>query len=292
MWTDEATFTAAHERLAALLPGDGPPAERYESWRRSIRVPAERVERTVAAVIEEARLWTRRLVDLPAGEGVELETVRDVPWLAFCAYLGGLRSRISINVGLPKSAMELLHTTVHETYSGHHAERVCKDHALVRGRGLVEETLVSVPTPQSVVSEGLAELAPSMLLEGAGGAALAAVVHDEAGVELDLAHALAVERAAQPCRWAEVNAALLLYEAGVSDADARAYLLRWAMVSEQLADHLIRFLHEPTSRSYIIAYPAGRALCDAYVAGDPARFRHLLTEQVRVRDLRAAAAAS
>ena len=38
------------------------------------------------------------------------------------------------------------------------------------------------------------------LLEGEGGAALAATAHD-AGIELDLAHALAVERAAEPLEW-------------------------------------------------------------------------------------------
>ena len=48
-------------------------------------MPAEQVERTVAAVIEEARVWTRGLVDLPAGEGVVLEIVRDEPWLASTA---------------------------------------------------------------------------------------------------------------------------------------------------------------------------------------------------------------
>src|SRR5947208_5614104 len=49
-YTDEAVFTAAHERLEALLPGDGPLAEQYERWQDSIRVPTEQVERTVAAV--------------------------------------------------------------------------------------------------------------------------------------------------------------------------------------------------------------------------------------------------
>ena len=66
-YTDEAVFTAAHERLEELLPGDGPLAERYERWRNSILVPAEQIERLIAAVIEEARAWTRGLVELPAG---------------------------------------------------------------------------------------------------------------------------------------------------------------------------------------------------------------------------------
>ncbi len=282
--TDEAVFTAAHERLEELLPGDGPLAERYERWRNSSLVPTEQVERTVVAVIEEARAWTRGLVELAAGEGVVLEIVRDKPWLAFNYYLGDLRSRIAVNVDLSMSAIELLRLTIHETYPGHHAERSSKEHLLVRGRGLLEETLVLVPTPQSLVSEGIAERAPNVLLEGDGGAALAAVMHD-AGIELDLAHALAVERALEPCTWAEVNAALMLHDAGASKPEAQAYLERWALMTPKLAAHLIRFLTEPTSRTYVITYPAGRELCRSYVASEPDRFRRLLTEQVRVRDL-------
>jgi hypothetical protein len=283
-YTDEAVFTAAHERLEELLPGDGPLAERYERWQGSIRVPTELVEGTVAAVIEEARAWTRGLVELPDGEGVVLEIVRDEPWIAFCAYLGDLRSRISVNVDLPLSAFELLILTLHETYPGHHAERCCKEQLLVRGGGLLEETLVMVPTPQSLVSEGIAKVAQSMPLEGDSGAALASVTHD-AGIGLDLAHALAVERALEPCQWAEVNAALMLHDAGASKAEAQAYLERWGLLNPELAAHVIRFLTEPTSRTYIVTYPAGRELCRAYVAGEPERFRRLLTEQVRVRDL-------
>jgi hypothetical protein len=283
-YTDEAVFTDAHERLEELLPGGGPLAERYERWRNSILVPAEQVERTVAAVIEEARAWTRGLVELPAGEGVVLEIVRDEPWLAFNYYLGDLRSRIAVNVDLPTSALELLRLTIHETYPGHHAERSSKEHVLVRGRGLLEETLVLVPTPQSLVSEGIAERAPNVLLEGDGGAALAGVMHD-AGFELDLAHALAVERALEPCTWADVNAALMLHDAGASEAEAQAYLERWGLMTPKLAAHLIRFFTQPTSRTYVMNYSAGRELCRSYVAGEPERFRRLLTEQVRVRDL-------
>lgn len=283
-FTDEAVFTAAHEELEALLPGDGPLGERYLRWEGSLRVPAERVARTVAAAIEEARAQTHGLVDLPDGEAVALETVNDEPWMAFCAYLGDLRSRIAVNLDLPQSALDLLVLAIHETYPGHHAERCCKEHLLVRGRGLLEETLVLVPTPQSLVSEGIATLAPSILLEGEGGPALAAVSRD-AGVELDLDHALAVRRAHEPCVWAEVNAALLLHEHGASEAEVRAYLERWSLMSAELSAHLIRFLTEPTSRTYVLTYPAGHELCKAYVADEPERFRRLLTEQTRVGDL-------
>ena len=239
-YTDEAVFTSAHERLEELLLGDDPLAERYERWQDSIRVPTEQVERTVAAVIEEARAWTRGLVELPAGEGVVLEIVRDQPWWASCDYLGDLRSRIAVNVTLPLSAIELLILALHETYPGHHTERCSKEHLLVHRRGLLEETLVMVPTPQSLVSEGIAKVAQSMPLEDDGGA---------------------------------------------SEAEVHAYLERWGLMAPEWAAHMIRFFSEPTTRTYIHTYSAGRELCRSYVAGEPERFRRLLTEQVRVRDL-------
>jgi hypothetical protein len=239
-------------------------------------------------VIEEARAQTRDLVGLPEGEGVDLEIVRDVPYLAFCAYEGGLRSAIEVNVSLPMTALELLVLAMHETYPGHHAERCLKDSLLVQEGGLLEETIVLVPTPQSLIAEGIAKVAPDVLLDGPGGLALAAIVA-EVGVEFDLEHALAVERALEPCGWAEVNAALLFHEGGADGDEVRAYLEQWTLMSPELAAHLLRFFQEPTSRSYITTYLAGQELCRAWVAGEPERFRRLLTEQVRVGELLAAA---
>lgn len=286
--TDESVFAAAHDELDRLLPGDGPVAERHRSWEESIRVPGDAVERTVAAVIQEARRQTRAIVELPVGEDVAVEMVRDVPWLAFCEYLGDLQSSISVNVDLPISAIELLTLAIHETYPGHHTERCCKEQALVRGRGLLEETLVLVPTPQSMIAEGIATIAPALLLGGDGARALADVVRREARVDFDLGLALAVERALEPCRWANLNAALMLNDTRAEEAEVQAYLERWGLLPPEMAAHLVRFLQEPTSRTYIITYLAGRELTRAYVGADTARFRHLLTEQVCVGELLAA----
>jgi hypothetical protein len=68
-YTDEAVFTAAHEQLGELLPGDGSLAQRYQRWEDSIRVPTDQIEPAIAAVIEEARVWTHGLIELPDGEG-------------------------------------------------------------------------------------------------------------------------------------------------------------------------------------------------------------------------------
>src|SRR4029079_715934 len=95
--TDEAVVEAAHRGCAELRRGAGRLAERYESWRHSLQVPADRIEVTAAALIDEARAWARGVVELPEGERVDLEVVHDKAWLAFCEYQGGLRSQISMN---------------------------------------------------------------------------------------------------------------------------------------------------------------------------------------------------
>src|SRR5262245_55682759 len=283
-YTDEAVFAAAHARMSELLPGTAPLAERYREWQRSTRVPVDEIEHIAAAVIEQARAWTSGVVELPTEEGVVLEIVRDKPWLGVCAYLGGRRRRLAVKLDLPMTAIELLVLVLHETYPGHHAERCSKEQLLVRDRGLLEETIVMVPTPQSLVAEGIATLAPELLLDSEDGQALAAVVND-AGIDFDLDHAIAIGREHRPCSWAEVNAALRLHDDGESESDVRSYLEHWGLMQPELAGHVVRFLTEPTSRSYIMNYSAGRELCSAYVDDAPDRFRRLLTEQVRVREL-------
>ncbi|MDR2987687.1 MAG: hypothetical protein LBV34_22905 [Nocardiopsaceae bacterium] len=285
VFTDEAVFAAAHQQLNDLLPGPGPLPERYQRWRDSMLVPAERIERAFAAAIEEARSQTRSLVELPYGERVVLETVSDVPWLGYNFYGGDLCGRVAINVSISKSIIEVLDLAMHETYPGHQAERSCKEQLLVREQGMAEETIVLAYTPQSVISEGLARLAPQVLLEGEGGAAFAEVARG-AGAEIDLEHALAIERAIAPCEWAQVNAALMIHRDGASENEARDYLLRWGLLAPELAGHVVRFMTDPSSRTYVVAYPAGFELCRKFVDGDAGRFGRLVTEQLRVSDLR------
>lgn len=286
--TPEHVFGRAHEQLDELLPGAGPLADRYADWEESMRVPVGRVEGLVREVVELGRDWVRHhLLELPDGEGVDIVMVRDVPWMAFCEYLGELRSRISVNLDLPLSAFELLTIALHETYPGHHTERAVKDDVLVRRGGMLEESIVLMPTPQSLVSEGIAGVGPRLVLESSHGEALEAVIHD-AGIDFDLRNSIAIRHALEPCRWAEVNAALMLHEDSANEAKVGGYLQHWGLMTPELAAHTVRFLKEPTSRTYTITYPAGREICDGFVAGSTDRLASLLQQQFRVRDLVAA----
>ncbi len=282
--TSEQALATAYDELDRLLPGPGSLTERYRAWDESSPVEADKIERLFAAVVEEARARTRDLFGLPDGETIEVELVRDTPWLGYHEYLGDLRGRISVNVDKPRPAISLLVLALHEAYAGHQAERCNKEVSLIRGRGLVEESIAVVTAPQSLVSEGLAELSIELLLDGPTGAVFETLVNEH-GVELDLAHARAVQRATEPLGWLGVDAALLLHDEGRTPEETTAFLAERALISEDNASRWVRFLNDAGSRSYAICYPAGLALCRSYVDADPARFTRLLTEQTRVRDL-------
>ncbi len=278
-FTAEEVFEQAHERLAQLLPGPGPLRERYLRWREATVVPVDKVETLVANVIELSRAWTGEFIGLPAGESVELDFVGDQAWSGFHHYQGDLRGRMQVNVSSPRPVMELLHLTMHETYPGHQAERALKDQLLVRQAGRLEESIVLGPTPQSLVSEGIAEAGPGLVLESPVGAAIAAACG------FDLAEMLAVQQVAETLRWAEVNAAMLRHDRGADADEVSAYLCRWELLSGELAEGVIRFMDEPGNSTYLALYPAGQQRCRAYLDGDPKRLRRLLTEQVRAGDL-------
>jgi hypothetical protein len=288
--TSEATFDAAHEKLYELLPGGGLLAERYELWRASQLVAVDRIPEAATAVTAELRTLTEELFGVPEGDEVVLEPVTDEPWLAFNYYLGDLRSRIAINVDLSITGPELIGLLAHETYPGHHAEHAWKEQLLVRDQGLLEESIFLTPTPQAVVSEGIAERGAE-LAEDVLAPTLAPVLARH-GIECDLNAAREVRRARDALETVGLNVALLIHEDGMGEDEALEYVARWAGVGRERAAHTVRFVTVPNWRAYVVTYSAGLELCRAYHGTDPARFRRLLTEQVRVQDLLDAAPVS
>lgn len=284
---DETAYVAAHARLDELLPDGDSVLDRYTRWRESEEVPPERVVPLLREVIQILRRPAAAIAPLPEGDAVEVEAVRDEPWWAFNYYLGGLRSRVVANVDMLTTTDDLVEIAAHEVYPGHHTERAVKEEQLIRRRGLLEETIVLVPSPQSLVAEGIAEIGPAFVLDDQTREALAALFERE-GLPWHPRRGWEIREARTPLRRVGLDAALLLHEQRVSPEEVQAYVERWSLSTPEDAAHTVRFVSDPTWRSYVITYSAGRELCGAYVDGDPARFRTLLTEQVRVGDLLAA----
>ena len=106
-----------------------------------------------------ARRAPRRSSTCPAGEERRRSSrSADEPWWAFNYYLGDLASRVVLNIDVPTTGLDLVHLAAHEVYPGHHTEHAVKEQLPDREQGRIEEAIQLVPTPQAVLSEGIAEI--------------------------------------------------------------------------------------------------------------------------------------
>ena len=282
--TPESVYERVHAELDELLPGDGTLLERRNAWRERHLCPGDAAIPVLADLLPLMRARAETLVELPVGERVDLDPVTDEPWWAFNYYQGGFHSRVVLNTDVPTTGLDLLHLAAHEVYPGHHTEHAVKEQLLG-----IEERIQLVPTPQAVLSEGIAETGLDIVLDDAAREEAHAIIRRH-GLELvDPALSERISTAVEGLRTVGVNAALLIHEQGMGLDEAAEYVARWSLRSPAEARHTIDFVTDPTWRAYTITYCAGRDLCRAYAGGDPARFRTLLTEPVRIGDLRAAA---
>ncbi|MDQ6617952.1 MAG: DUF885 domain-containing protein [Actinomycetota bacterium] len=284
----EDDFAAAHRRLDEVLPGSGPLAERYGAWRETQAVPPDKLRPAVQSLAQDLRERTATLWGLPEGERVEFDLVTNQPWAGFNYYLGDLRSRVVINVDLPVLSTSLGHLVAHEAYPGHHTEHCRKEVGLVRRQKQLEETIFLVGTPQCLLAEGLADLG----LEIVAGRRPEPVVAGHLrplGIPYDADLVAQLAEAGESLGRVRGNAALLLHEQGADVDTVVDYLARWSLLSRVRAEKAVQFLTDPTWRAYVYCYAEGVARCRRFVAGDPARFARLISEQLTPADLAPAA---
>lgn len=285
----EDVYAEAHAELDELYPGTGSLRERRDAWRALHLVAGDIAIPVLEDLLPLMRARTEAvLVDLPAGDGVALESVSDEPWWAFNYYLGDLHSRVVLNSDVPTTGMDLIHLAGHEVFPGHHTEHAVKEQFLIRDQGKIEEAIQLVPTPQAVLSEGIAETGAQLVLDDSAKEAAYAIIRRHGGTLVDPQRSERISKVAERLRTVGLDAALMIHEEGASVAEAEAYVEKWTLLPTEEAKHSVRFVTDPTWRAYVITYSAGRDLCRAYVGGDPARFRTLLTEHVRIGDLLAA----
>jgi hypothetical protein len=234
-------------------------------------------------VRDELRGRTRSLFGLPDGESADVELVANEPWAGFNYYLGGLKSRIAVNTDVPTQSDFAPTLVAHEIYPGHHTEHSWKEQLLVRGRDHLEESIFLIGTPQCLVSEGIASHALDALgpdAEPACETVLAGLGHG-----YDVALARAVRSARRGLAAAYDNAGIMLHEQHIDPDAVRQYVRRWAVESDDRMEKKMEFLLHPVWRAYSPIYEAGERIVEAWTAGNQARFRRLLTEQLTASDL-------
>jgi hypothetical protein len=280
----DSLFEEAHAKLDEVLPAGGSLEERYQAWRERNPLPRDLLEPALKTISQDLRERTRDLYGLPEGEEAELDFVTDEPWSAYNYYLGGLRSRVSVNVDVPMVPSFITELMAHELYPGHHTEHAWKEQLHVRDAGRWDESILMIGAPQSLIAEGIARLASEMLVEDED--ELTAMHLAPLGIEYDAESAARIRRAKEPLDFiVGTNAALLLHDQGQPQEEVRAYLQRWRLMSDPLVDQAMRFITDPMWRAYVPTYSEGYRVCGDWVAGDRARFKRLLTEQLTPEDL-------
>jgi hypothetical protein len=244
----------------------------------------DKIKELLPTIGDLLRGCTRGKFDLPEGEAFRVEFVSDEPWIAYNWYLGGYQSRIDINTDLPTRISGLPTLMAHEGYPGHHTERCIKEAKLIRQRNYLEHVVVLINAPSCVISEAIATtaldtvLTPVELRDWYREELLprAGLTHIDATIMMEIA------RAEREIESVAGNAAFMLHDQNKSPEEVRSYMQQYGLNTEKEADHLIKFISDPLSRSYIFTYFVGQDLLEELFARKDrdTYFRRLLEEPV------------
>jgi hypothetical protein len=266
-----AEFEAARDRLESLLPGGGELAARVHAFRQRFVIPKDRLAAVVDRCLEETRRRTRARIRLPEGEAFRAALVTGKPWNAYNWYQGGFRSLIEVNTDLPIELHPHLITIAHEGYPGHHTYNALLEDRLVRGRGWHEYEVYPLYSPQSLLAEGTANLAASIVFgPDEEWRFVEEVMAPLAGIrDADFPRYREVLEALEPLRHVRGEAARLLLEDGRPADEVSEFLMRHWLVSEERARKAIDFIR--TYRSYVFNYTVGEDLVRSYLGTAPDR---------------------
>ena len=149
---------ATHQVIAALesaLPGHGPLSQRLPAFYRDFIVPPDRRRVVFERALRECRSRTLAHWQLPRAEKLDVEWTDNVP-AAWHRYRGGWRSTLQINPDAVALAGSAIDVACHEAYPGHHAQFLLQDQRAQPAGLPVEERVVLLRSPTSVLREGAA----------------------------------------------------------------------------------------------------------------------------------------
>jgi hypothetical protein len=269
----EAHFREIRDRLAALLPGSGPPVERYEAFRREFVIPREKLDAVFTAAIEAGRERTKSHIALPPEESFRVEYVTNKSWSGYNWYQGGYRSLIQVNTDLPIYIDRAVDLACHEGYPGHHVYNLLLEKNLVRDRGWIEFTVYPLFSPQSLIAEGSANFGIEVAFPGEERTEFErTVLFPIAGLDSSRAGLYAqIQKLVDELSYAG-NEAARRYLNGEIDAKAAAdWLEQYGLMARPRAEQRVRFIDQ--YRSYVINYNLGKDLVRRFVesrGGTPA----------------------
>jgi hypothetical protein len=261
----EEEFLGTLALLEQRLPGAGPLAERYETFRARFVIPPARLDAAFRAAIDGCRARTIKHIELPQGENFSVEYVTGKSWAAYNWYKGDYRSVIQVNMDLPLHADTVITLACHEGYPGHHANNVLLEKHFVRDRGWHELSVYPLFSPQSLIAEGTADFGVRVAFPGPERLAFArSVIFPAAGLDPATAPVYyEVVELIQKLGYASAEAARRYLDGQLDAEMTAAWLEAHALQSSTRAAQQIRFFDQ--YRSYVINYSAGEDIVERWV---------------------------
>jgi hypothetical protein len=283
------SYDAVLARIDALLPGEGPIAQRLSALNGTPVVPADRLEAVTRAGIAECRRRTAEHINLPEGERFTLEFVKNEPWGAYNYYKGDAVSLIQVNTDQPNGINQAVTYGCHEGYPGHHVYNALLEQTFTDGRGWVEMSVYPLYSPMSLIAEGSAEYSVKLAFPGVEREAFEhAVLYPMAGLEPTTVQSHPELEAALHDLEGVYYTIADDYLSGRVDRETTIQrMMRYQFAGRAGAEQSLSFID--AYRSYIINYDLGRDIVTDWVERQGpdhwAAMRTLLSSQMLPSDL-------
>lgn len=124
---DAARARQVRDRIANLVPGTKPLADRVAALRFATTIPRDRHEPVMQMALAACRNATSRVLRLPPNESVSVVFKPGLEWDGYARYSGHDHSDIEINDGAPLDVSRALRLACHEGYPGHHVQHLLID---------------------------------------------------------------------------------------------------------------------------------------------------------------------
>lgn len=278
----ESTYSNALEKLEDLVPGAGPLQPRLEEYRKQLIIPPHLVFEIFEDALQEARKRTKEFISLPQNESFDISLVKDKSWSAYNWFKGNARSLIEINIDLPRRVNQVLHLMTHEGYPGHHTDACIKEQVLVNEQGLVEYSVHPLYSPQSMIAEGIAEMALEVIFtKEERDDYLSHVLKSKLDQShFDVSLNRQISDALNKLNSVAGNAAILLLQKGEKEEAVVDYFMKYELLDRPFAVKRTEFIKQ--YRGYMFTYYYGYELLKQYFIGKDVKseFKRLLTEPV------------
>lgn len=259
------SYDAALARIDALVPGEGPLADRVAAFRGRYVIPKDRLDTVMRAAIAECKARTARHIPLPTDETFTLEFVNDKPWSGYNWYKGKAFSLIQINTDLPIYIDRAVDLGCHEGYPGHHVYNALLERTFVTNKGWVEMSVYPLYSPMSFIAEGSANYGIDLAFPGHERVEFERrVLYPLAGLDPATAEAQAqVLGLTRELARAEYTIADDFLSGRVDRETTLDRLQKYGLVARDRATQRLSFIE--TYRSYVINYGLGRDTVQAWV---------------------------